>query len=212
MPKNNRDLNRNAPDHADAALLIIDMINDLEFPGGEYIFDAALAAAKQIAALKARAMQCGIPVIFANDNFGRWRSNFQEAIEHCLSAGVRGTPLAGVLRPAAEDYFILKPKHSAFYATPLELLLNHLECKRLILTGISGHMCVQFTACDAYMRDFELYVPEDCMASHPEEQNRRALDYVKDVLGADTTRSECLDLWKLSGGQSISDGPLKKPL
>lgn len=200
MPQNNDDLDKNAPDSSDTALIIIDMINDLEFPGGEAIFDAALSAAKKIATLKERATQARVPVIYANDNFGRWRSNFQEAVEHCLQLEVTGRPLAERLKPAANDYFILKPKHSAFYATPLELLLQHLHCRRLILCGISGDMCVQFTACDAYMRDFGLYVPEDCMASSTSAANQRSLDYMTVRLGADTSRSDSIDLQTLREG------------
>lgn len=200
MSCNKSDLNNNAPDSSGAALLIIDMINDLEFPGGDLIFEPALSAAKNIAILRKRAQKVGIPVIFANDNFGRWRSNFNEAIEHCLNDNVRGKPLAETLRPGPDDYFILKPKHSAFYATPLQLLLQHLNCRRLILCGISGSMCVQFTAVDAYVRDFELVVPRDCTASNTEEENQQSLRYVADILGADTTVSSELDLQQLHAG------------
>lgn len=200
MPCNNSDLNNNAPDSSSAALLIIDMINDLEFPGGDLIFEQALAAAKNIAALRRRAQKAGIPVIFANDNFGRWRSNFNDAVDHCLNDNVRGKPLAETLRPEPDDYFILKPKHSAFYATPLQLLLQHLHCRRLILCGISGSMCVQFTAADAYVRDFDLVIPSDCTASNTDEENQQSLRYLADVLGADTTASEQLDLQQLHAG------------
>lgn len=196
MPSND-DLHQYAPDRSGVALIIIDMINDLEFCGGEAIFDAALAAAENIAALKQRAQGAGIPIIFANDNFGRWRSNFREAVEHCLKGKVKGSPLAELLNPAPGDYFILKPKHSAFYATPLELLLQHLGCRHLILCGISGDMCVQFTACDAYMRDFALHVPADCMASKTADANRTSLNYMQSVLGANVTPSDQFDLEKM---------------
>ncbi len=194
MTKQNPDLDDNAPDQSATALIIIDMINDLEFPGGEDVLEPAVAAAKRIAALKQRAAKNKIPVIYANDNFGRWQSNFNQAVEHCLSAGVRGEPLAELLQPEEQDYFVLKTKHSAFYATPLDLLLSHLGTTKLILCGLSGHMCVQFTACDAYMRDFELYVPADCIASATEPLNRRALQYMQQVLKADSRSSQELDL------------------
>lgn len=200
MPKNNPDLNQNAPDHAGAALIIIDMINDLEFPGGEQLLGPALQAALRIADLKNQANRLGMPVIFANDNFGRWRSNFSEVVEHCLNSDVRGGPLVEALRPSGHDYFVLKPKHSAFYATPLDLLLEHLSCRKLILVGISGDMCVQFSACDAYMRDFQLLVPEDCVASCEEEQNQKSLAYMRDQLGADIRPSSSLDLEGVLGG------------
>jgi len=194
MPEKNHDLHGNAPDRSPVALVIVDMINDLEFPGAEVLAEGAVAAAERIAGLKRKAREAGVPVIYANDNFGRWRSDFREVVEHCLSDGVRGEPLARLLHPDPDDYFVLKPKHSAFFATTLETLLEYLGASRLVLTGISGDMCVLFTASDAYMRDFHLHVPADCTASACPEENRRALDYMRRVLAADTTPSAELDL------------------
>jgi nicotinamidase-related amidase len=194
MPEPDHDLHGNAPDRSAVALLIVDMINDLEFPEGEALLPHALAAAERIAALKRRAAAAGIPTVYANDNFGRWRSDFREAVEHVLRDGVRGRPLVELLAPSDGDYFVLKPKHSAFFATTLETLLEYLGCKGLILTGVSGHMCVLFTACDAFMRDYRVVVPADCVASAREDENRRALEYMERVLGADLTVSDRLDL------------------
>ncbi len=194
MPEKNHDLHGNAPDRSPVALVIVDMINDLEFPGAEALLEGAVAAAERIAGLKRKAREAGVPVIYANDNFGRWRSDFREVVEHCLSDGVRGEPLARLLHPAPDDYFVLKPKHSAFFATTLETLLEYLGTSRLVLTGISGDMCVLFTASDAYMRDFHLHVPADCIASACPEENRRALDYMRRVLAVDATPSAELDL------------------
>ncbi len=197
MASGNDTLNDNAPDNSSVAIIIIDMINDLEFPEGDAVLAPALAAAQKIALLKADAKLLGIPVIFANDNFGKWRSNFKDVVEHCLQPSVKGAPLAATLTPSAADYFILKPKHSAFYGTPLELLLKHLGSRRLILCGISANMCVQFTAADAYMRGFKLHIPADCVASHTPDDNDRALQYMNKVLQADTTESSALNLRRL---------------
>ena len=191
------DLHGNVPDSFPVALLIIDMINDLEFPQGEKFLGPAVKAAEKIAALKQKARQLKIPVIYVNDNFGRWRSDFNEVVEHCLLDGVRGQPLAELLQPKPEDYFVLKPKHSAFYATTLDTLLEYLKAERLIITGISADVCVLFSASDAYMREFNLYIPADCVAAESAEHTDMALTYVKRVLNADTTPSEQLDLQKL---------------
>ncbi len=198
MPARNADLHGNAPDSSSVALLIIDMINDLEFEGGEQMLEAATRVADRIATLKRRARASGVPVIYANDNFGRWRSDFRDVVDHCLSGSTRGRPLAERLHPEEEDYFVLKPKHSAFYATALETLLEHLGSRRLILTGISGDICVLFTASEAYLRDFIVHVPEDCLASRTAEDNRRALEYMERVLHADTTPSTEIDLRRLA--------------
>jgi nicotinamidase-related amidase len=194
MTNASNDLHGNAPDSAPVALLIIDMINDLEFPEGPDFLEPTLRAAERIADLKQQASALGIPVIYANDNFGRWRSDFNEVLDHCLNDGVRGQPLAECLHPEPNDYSVLKPKNSAFFATTLETLLIYLEAKTLILTGISADSCILFTANDAYVRDYSLYVPADCVVSALPTYTKDALAYMKRVLKADTTPSTDLDL------------------
>src|SRR2546423_14910596 len=108
MPARNEDLHGNAPDKSDVALLLIDVINDLDFPEGDQLLRHALPMARCIAALKERARQAGVPTIYANDNFGRWRSDFNAQVEHCLREGTRGRPIVELLRPQKDDYFVLK--------------------------------------------------------------------------------------------------------
>ncbi|HEX6038409.1 isochorismatase family cysteine hydrolase [Longimicrobium sp.] len=194
MPQLSEDLHGNAPDQSPVALLLIDMINDLEFPGGENVAGPATAAAERIAALKEQARARGIPVIYANDNFGKWRSDFREVVKHCLEDGVRGQRLAELLQPGRDDYFVLKPKHSAFFETTLATLLEYLGARHLILTGITADICVLFTASDAYMREYTVHVPSDCVAGLEEVDTRQALRYMQRVLHADTTPSTQLDL------------------
>jgi nicotinamidase-related amidase len=185
MPARNPDLHGNAPDKCNVALLLIDVINDLEFPEGEQLLRYALPMARQLAALKQRAMQAGVPVIYVNDNFGRWRSDLNAQVEHCLQDGVRGQPIVELLRPSENDYFVLKPKHSGFFSTTLDTLLEYLGAKTVVLTGLATNICVLFTANDAYMRDFHLVVPRDCVASNTPEENDYALEQIRAVLKAD---------------------------
>jgi nicotinamidase-related amidase len=198
MPAKNPTLHGNAPDKAAVALLLIDVINDLEFPDGKNLLQHALPMARAIAALKHRAKQAGVPVVYVNDNFGRWQSNFNNQVEHCLRDGVRGQPVVELLRPEEHDYFVLKPKHSGFYSTALDVLLDYLEVQTLILTGIAANICVLFTANDAYMRDFNLIVPQDCVASNTSEVNSQALDQMRIALKADIRPYAELDLTELN--------------
>jgi nicotinamidase-related amidase len=194
MPKLNQDLHGMVPDKSDVALLIIDVINDLEFPESEKLLRFALPMAKRIAALKQRCRDAGIPVIYVNDNFGRWQSDFKRNIEHCLNDGVRGQKMVELLIPEEEDYFVLKPKHSAFFSTNLDILLDYLGAKTLILTGVAGNICVLFSANDAYLRDFQIIVPRDCIASNYKKDNDTALHLMETVLKAQTTDSAHLRL------------------
>jgi len=198
MPARNQDLHGNAPDKADVALLLIDVINDLEFPEGDQLLGHALPAARRIAALKARAQAAGVPAVYVNDNFGRWRSDFNAQVRHCLQDEVRGKPVAELLRPGPEDYFVLKPKHSGFFSTALDTLLEYLEARAVVLAGFAANICVLFTANDAYMRDLVLAVPSDCVASNTEGENAHALDQMERVLKADTRPSAQLDFADLA--------------
>jgi nicotinamidase-related amidase len=197
MSAKHDDLHGSVPDTSPVALVLIDLINDLEFEGGERMLSHLLRVAPRIAALKAKARKRHVPVIYANDNFGRWRSDFRQAVAHCLQDGVRGRQVVELLKPVPEDYFVLKVRHSAFFSTALERLLRDLKAKRIVIIGVSGDMCVLLTAADAYMRDLELYVPRDCVASISAAENRKALRYMERVFKADTRPSSKLDFSKL---------------
>lgn len=197
MPATSRDLHGSAPDNAPVVLILIDIINDLAFAKGQDLLQHAIPMAKKIAALKKRAKRVGIPSIYVNDNFGRWQSDLQKLVRHCLDDAVCGKPLAMLLLPDDDDYFVLKPKHSGFYSTTLELLLHALGATTLILTGIAGNICVLFTANDAYMREYKIVVPADCVASNTVEANQNALHLMHTVLKADTRPSTELDLQSL---------------
>ena len=172
------------------ALVLIDVINDFDFPLAEALLRYALPAAKRIAALKERARRARIPAIYANDNFGQWRLYFHQQIEHCLEKGGRGSQIVELLRPDDDDYFVLKAMHSGFFSTTLEVLLERLEAERLILVGFAADICVLYTANDAYMRGFKVAVPSDCVASETKRQFRFALEHMSKRLKADTKKSD----------------------
>jgi nicotinamidase-related amidase len=196
MPENT-DLHGMAPHESSVALLLIDVINDLEWPDSELIEPFAREMAEAIAALKARAKQHNIPVVYVNDNFGQWRSDFQSLVDHVLHDGVRGEFLARQLHPQKDDYFVLKPKHSGFFNTTLDILLQYLGTRAVIVTGIAGNICVLFTANDAYMRDLDIWAPADCIVSNTEHDNEQALALMAKVLKADTRSSGEIDFGSL---------------
>jgi nicotinamidase-related amidase len=197
MPAKNGDLDGNVPDQCSVALILIDVINDMEFDSGPALFENALPAAKKLATLRRRAKDAGVPVIYVNDNFGKWRSDFRQQLGHVLEDGVRGEPIAKLLRPDKEDYFVLKVKHSGFYHSQLDLLIDYLQVRTIVIAGFTTDMCVLFTASDAYMRDLEILVPPDCCASASIEQHEQALKHMKRVLQVDSLPSTEIDFAKL---------------
>ena len=174
--------------------LLIDMVNPLDFEGAEDLQPHALAAARRIAVFKQRLDAAGIPTVYVNDNFGHWELGFRELMESLRSSHAPGAQLLDFIAPNADDHFILKPKHSGFYATSLEVLLALWGARRLILTGVAGNICVMFTANDAHMRGFRLIVPADCTASESEALNEWALFQMRQVMRADTRPADRVSL------------------
>lgn len=198
MPSRNSDLHGNVPDKSGVALLLIDVINDLEFAGGDALLVRARPMAVALAALKRRAKKKDIPVIYVNDNFGKWQSDLQKLLKHCLEDQVRGREIVEKLVPDEDDYFVLKPKHSGFFGTTLDTLLHYLEVHTLVLAGLATNICVLFTANDAYMRDLGIVVPSDCVAANSDDIHEHALEQMRTVLKADVRASTELDLSELS--------------
>ena len=177
-----------------AALLIIDMINDLDFAHGPQLLERTHAAAERILALRAEADRLGAPVVYVNDNYGQWHSERSRLVEHCMRPEAPGRELVAKLAPRDEDYFVIKPMHSGFYSTNLPVLLPKLGASRVILAGVAADICVLFTAADAHMRDYEIWTPADCVAAVSPERKGWALDIMKQAMSAEIRPTTELDL------------------
>lgn len=160
------------------------MIADYEFHDGDKIFNNALEAARNIAKLRSRAKAAKVPVIYVNDNYGLWQNDFDATLA-CAERSQRGRPIVDLLRPDKDDYHVLKPQRSGFFATPLDVLLTSLDVSDLIITGITADICVLFTAHDAYMRGYRINVPADCTAAADNERCSTALDMLRRTADAD---------------------------
>ena len=196
-PTRHPDLHGNAPDDCPVALLVVDVLNALRFEGSEAFVPQAVTVGHRIAALKKRAKSAHVPVIYVNDNAGRWRSDVKEVLNDCTRPDAPGRELTGLLLPEPDDYVVLKPKHSGFFATPLDTLLTYLRTRRLVITGLTVERCLLFTANDAFLRDYELFVPRDCAAAIDAEDCAAALRILERVLDADTSPSAGLDWGRL---------------
>ena len=205
MPTPSPDLHGSAPDSSPVALLLIDVINDFEFEDGGQLLKQTEPAARRIAQLKKRARAAEVPVVYANDNFGRWQSNFEDVVARCTAEDARGRAVVQRLQPDDEDYFILKPKQSAFYQTTLTTLLDHLGVRTLVLTGVTADICVLFTAVGAYMQGMRLVIPPDAVASVEPGHTDDALGYARRVLGARTPSAAELDFDRLA--RVAEEGP-----
>jgi nicotinamidase-related amidase len=182
MPRRARATKRGA--RARTALLLIDFMNPLDFDGAQSLAPRAVTAAKRAAALKIRMHAQRMPVIYANDNFGRWESDFVAVVDDCKRRGGASAAMATLLAPSPDDRSVLKPRHSAFFGTPLDFLLDELGVRELVLAGLAADSCIMFTAHDAYLREYGLWIPADCVASEKDTWRRDALAYMARVLKA----------------------------
>jgi nicotinamidase-related amidase len=190
-------VNDNTRHKSSVALILIDVINHFEFPDGAEILKNALPIAGRLAKLKQRCRNAGIPAIYVNDNFGQWRSDARSLVSRCLESDCAGRAFVEHLRPNDEDYFVLKPMHSAFFQTPLEILLQHLGATSLILTGLATNSCVVCTAHDAKMRNLGLYVPSDCSAARTQREHEQAIEHICEMTSASVVPSRSLRVSEL---------------
>ena len=182
------------------ALLLVDVVNHFEFPDGEAILKNALQIAPRLARLKKRARDSNIPVVYVNDNFGQWRSDAGKLLAHCLRTDCAGKPFVEAIQPDEQDYCVLKPMHSAFFQTPLDLLLRHLGASSIILAGIATNSCILCTAHDANMREFKVTVVSDCCAARSAREHNEAIENIREMADARVVTLSSLRLRTSKGG------------
>jgi len=175
-------------------LLIIDMINDLAFEGAEALRSKAGDLATAVRRLRDEADRLGVPVVYVNDNYGQWRSETSKIVEACSREGSPGREMVRRIAPRDGDYFVIKPQFSGFYATNLPVLLPRLGVNRLVLTGLATEICVLFTAGDAHMREYDLWIPADAVASEDDRHRDWALEIMRKSMEAETSSSTELSL------------------
>jgi nicotinamidase-related amidase len=168
------------------------VINDLQFPGSAPLVRAAERMAPRLSKLAERSRAAGVPVVYVNDNFGRWQSDWRKVIRHCLAPRSPGRRVVELLHPKEEDYFVLKPKHSGFFSTTLDLLLIHMGVETVLLAGFATDICILFTANDAYMRDYSVIVPRDCVAANTRQKTNFTLRQIREVLKGQTPAARAL--------------------
>ncbi len=179
--------------HIKKALLIIDAINHFQFEYGDKLLQHTETIVQPLLLLKKRAKQHQIPVIYINDHYNLWQADFKKIIHYCRND--KNSKYISAISPEEDDFFLIKPKHSAFYETALHTLLSSLKINSLILTGIAGNICVLFTANDAYMREYQLSCPKDCIASADLQDNHYTLTMMSNVLKADIQESSLLQFF-----------------
>ena len=200
MPSKDPDLSGQAPDRARAVLLLVDVISPFDFVGADDLLAHARPVYPRLVRLRERAREAGLPVVYANDHFGRWRDDFARVAARATAAGAPGRALVRTVLPEPDDYVVLKPRLSAFFGTPLELLLDHIGAETLVVAGLAADLCVLATAQDAHLRGLHVVIPDDTTASEKPTHLAAALAYARRAFDAATPPSGELDLAALLSG------------
>lgn len=164
------------------AVLFIDVINPFDFDGGDKLIKHTQDILPNLISLKQFAKKNHVPIIYINDHYGLWQADFSKIISHCMNE--RSKDVIQAIKPDKHDYFLMKPMHSAFFQTPLQSLLSELQRTHLIIAGVAGDICILFTVKDAYMYQFDIHVPKNCMASEEMNGNDYALYLMNTVMKA----------------------------
>jgi nicotinamidase-related amidase len=175
-----------------SALIIIDLINDFNFKHGSLLSKNTLNIIDNIVILRQFFINNKLPIIYVNDNYQVWTGNYLDIVDRCYNNV--SCRIIDKIFPGNDEYFVTKNKFSAFYCTNLEPLLRQLNITTLVLVGIAGNVCIYFSAVDAHMRNFKLFVPSDCIASNYIKDNNIALKSMKHLLDADISISSDLTI------------------
>ncbi len=173
------------------ALLVVDLFSRFDFPDGPQLAPLAFKAAKKARQVRDAFDEKQWPVIYANDNFGDWKCGFHQLAEVCRHAEGPSGDIAKLLFPGPDHYTVLKPKHSAFLATPLAVLLAKLDVGTLILAGMALDSCIIATAIDANSREFSTVVVSDATACLP-QRRPSALTLLRSTGGVEVRTARAL--------------------
>jgi nicotinamidase-related amidase len=176
----------------ETALVVVDMLNPYQHEDADELADSVAEIVETLAGLIDRVRDGDdVDVIYVNDNYGDFTASRDDIVRKALD-GARPDLIEPIV-PDAHWPFLEKVRHSAFYATPLEYLLELLEAKRIILTGQVTEQCILYTALDAYMRHFDLTVPSDAVAHIDVDLGKAALRMMQSNMRATVVpAADCL--------------------
>jgi nicotinamidase-related amidase len=155
------------------ALIIVDMVQTYDFEDAEQLVESVETIIDPLTRLIERAKDEADLVIYVNDNFGNWHAERGKMVEHALAG--EHARLIEAIAPSDEALFIVKARHSIFYGTPLDYILDSEEIDEVVLTGQVTEQCILYSALDAHVRGRSTVVPRDCVAHIDEELAGAAL-------------------------------------
>ncbi|HEX8753474.1 MAG TPA: isochorismatase family cysteine hydrolase [Solirubrobacterales bacterium] len=174
------------------ALVVVDMLNSYEHPEADRLAPRVEAALPGIRRLLDRAAEAEVPVVYVNDNYGDWNSSADELAENAMSGA--HPELVEPILPREGASFVIKARHSVFYETPLEYLLDLMGVSRLVLAGQVTEQCIFYSALDGHVRHFRSAIPTDAVAAIYDHLAEAALEMMERNLSAELSSAAELPL------------------
>jgi nicotinamidase-related amidase len=162
-------------------LLVIDALNDFTHEDGDTLLASFRERLPSLRAALEHARASGTPVVYVNDQHGRWDGDGPGLVRRALDS--RGGDVAAAVAPRPDEPLILKPRYSAFDHTSVELLLRDLDADRLLLVGGASEACILQTGIDARELGFKVSLLADACATLDPELEQIALRYAEEVAG-----------------------------
>jgi nicotinamidase-related amidase len=166
---------------------VIDVLNPYEHEEAELLMRSAANVVSPLSELISGARGEGLLTVYVNDNHGDWSAGRPELVERALGGAAR--ELIEPVVPPSDAAFLVKARHSAFYATQLEYLLRQESIQRVVLAGQVTEQCILYSALDAYARHFEVVVPRNAVAHIHEDLAQAALRMIETNMHARITPS-----------------------
>ena len=174
----------------ETALVVIDMQKDFcHAEGTLFVGDIVNEIIPKISGLIEEATRRKVHLIFTQDWHSPDDKEFKIWPRHCVQ-DTRGAEIIDKLSPFSKEAFVVRTqKYSAFFGTDLDLHLKEKGIKTLIIAGVATNICVMHAAIDAYLRGYEILVPEDCVAALTDYEQEYGLRHIKSVLKGTITSS-----------------------
>jgi nicotinamidase-related amidase len=147
---------------ANPALIVIDMLNRYEHADAEPLRASVREALPVMADLVGRTRDAGALTVYVNDNHGDWTAGATALTDWAMDGA--DAALVEPIAPPEDVPFLVKARHSVFYATQLEYMLRQHDVDHLVLVGQVTEQCILYSALDAYIRHFRVTVPRDAVA------------------------------------------------
>jgi len=144
------------------ALIVVDMVQTYDFSDGETLAGNVEKMIPSLKRLLDKAREADALIVYVNDSFGDWSTDREGLVAKARASDY--PHLIDEVEPDDDVLFVLKARHSIFFQTPMDYILDENEIEHLVLAGQATEQCILYSALDAHIRHRPVSVPKDAVA------------------------------------------------